>query len=107
MNKFIIFSCLVVAISSLCSNATATNWTDCYNKTLEDVEKTGYVDSCCYFLLQEKDNSTIYQLCAPFQKAKVNELVKVGKKTYKTYSIDCSSNWISYSLFLIALIFMI
>ena len=105
MNKFIIFSCLVVAISSLCVTLNATNWKDCYNKTLDEAEKTVGVDTCC-FISYEYENIT-YKICAAFEKAKVNELVKVGKKSYKTFSIDCSSNWISYSLFLIALIFMI
>ena len=105
MNKFIIFSCLIVVITSLCTRLNAKNWTDCYNKTLDEAEKTGGVDTCCFFSYES--NNITYQLCAPFEKAKVNELVKAGKKVTKTYSIDCSSNLISYSLFLIALIFMI
>ena len=105
MNKFIIFSCLIVVITSLCANIQATNWTDCKNKTLDDIEKTTGADSCCFFYYEQ--NNDTYQACVPFVKVQVKELVKEGKKVYKTFSIDCSSNLISYSLFLIALIFMI
>ncbi len=104
MNKFIIFSCLIVVITSLCANIQATNWRDCRNKTLDDTEKNN-ADTCCFFYYEQ--NNDTYQACVPFEKAKVKELVKEGKKVYKTFSIDCSSNLISYSLFLIALIFMI
>ena len=104
MNKLIIFSCLVVAISSLCTTLNATKWTDCKNKTLGEEERIG--DSCCFVLYQENNKNTTYQYCSPFKKADVAEIVKQGKKSYNSFSIDCSSNWISYSLFLIVFIFM-
>ncbi len=104
MNKFIIFSCLVVAISSLCVTLNATNWKDCRNRTLDDSEKAN-ADSCCFFSYEQ--NNVTVKACIGIEKVKVAEIVKAGKKSCETYSIDCSSNWISYSLFLIALIFMI
>ena len=104
MNKFIIFSCLFVLITSTCGSIGAKNWKDCKNKTLDDSEKTGGEDSCCFL---SYENNTKIEVCAAVSKDGVAELVKKYQKQFKTYSIDCSSNWISYSLFLIALIFMI
>ena len=104
MNKFIIFSCLFVVITSTCASIGAKNWRDCTNKTLDKEEMKDGEDSCCFM---SYENNTKIEMCAPVSKARVPELVEKNKKTYKTYSIDCSSNWISYSLFLIALIFMI
>ena len=100
MNKLILFACLFVAITSQCSMLNATKVDDC-KKNLTDTEKEGGKDTCCFFV---NKNASI---CAPFEKAKVLETVKAGKKTDDKYSIDCASNWLSLSLYLVALIFMI
>ena len=105
MNKFIIFSCLIVVITSTCFSSNATNSSYCKMRTLDVSERNNSnADSCCFYLFE---TNTTYQYCSPVAKARVVEIVRVSKKNFKTFSIDCSSNWISYSLFLIALIFMI
>ena len=101
MNKLILFACLFAAITSLCVNGTATKVDECKGKELDQSEKTGGVDTCCFFV------NKVGKGCAAFEKAKVLELVKAGKKTDDSYSIDCASNWLSLSLYLVALIFMI
>ena len=82
MNKFIIFSCLIVVITSLCASTTATNVNDCSSKTIDEVEKVDGIDSCCYYLY-ETENSKV-QGCITTKKANVSNIVKEGKKSHKT-----------------------
>ena len=107
MNKFIIFCCLFVAISSLCSeilyNDTMSYY--CKNKTLEDTEKKN-ADSCCYVSYKEFSGREM-RLCSPYKKAEVAQIVKNYAKNFSKLTIDCASTWISYRLFLIVLIFII
>ena len=106
MNKFILFISLFIAISSLCASGNATKADDCKNKNLTDDEKKNGEDACCFFNYKEKGGTEL-KLCASFVKQKVLETVKAGRKTYDKYEIDCASNWLSISLYLFALIFMI
>ena len=105
MNKFILFISLFIAISSLCTSGNATKADDCKNDNLTEEEKKGGADVCCFFTLKDKGTET--KTCIPLKKEKVLELVKAGRKTYEKYEIDCASNWLSISLYLFALIFMI
>ena len=107
MNKFILFISLFIAISSLCASGNATKADDCKNENLTDDEKKNGVDACCFFNYKEKGGSTEYKVCMPYVKKNVLETVKAGRKTYDKYEIDCASNWLSISLYLFALIFMI
>ena len=107
MNKFILFISLFIAISSLCASSNATKADDCKNENLADEEKKNGIDACCFFTYKEKGNSTEYKKCGAYVKQKVLEEVKNGRKTYDKYEIDCASNWLSISLYLFALIFMI
>lgn len=107
MNKFILFISLFIAISSLCASGNATKADDCKNENLTDEEKKNGVDACCFFTYKEKGGSTEVKVCMPYVKKNVLETVKAGRKTYDKYEIDCASNWLSISLYLFALIFMI
>ena len=107
MNKFILFISLFIAISSLCVSGNATKADDCKNENLTDEEKKNGVDACCFFTYKEKGNSTEVKGCAPYVKKNVLETVKANRKTHDKYEIDCASNWLSISLYLFALIFMI
>lgn len=105
MNKFILFISLFIAISSLCASGNATKADDCKNDNLtEEEKKVG--DVCCYFTIKPK-GGTETSVCAPYVKKNVLETVKAGRKTNDKYEIDCASNWLSISLYLFALIFMI
>lgn len=106
MNKFILFISLFIAISSLCASGNATKADDCKNENLTDDEKKNGVDVCCFFNYKEKGGTEV-KLCAGYVKKSVLETVKAGRKTYEKYEIDCASNWLSISLYLFALIFMI
>ncbi len=108
MNKLIIFACLFVAITSLCTTVgNVTKADDCKSKTLDESEKSSG-DACCYFTYVKKEgDKTPYHACLVIKKAEVAQNVDAGKKAYEKYSIDCTSNWLSLSLYLVALIFMI
>ena len=107
MNKFIIFCCLFVAISSLCSEVLYNDSMSfyCNNKTLEDLERKN-ADICCYVSYKEF-SGTEMRLCSPYKKAEVAQIVKNYAKNFSKFTIDCASTWISYRLFLIVLIFII
>ena len=100
MNKLILFACLFVAITSQCMMMNATKLDDC-KKNLTEGEKEGGNDACCFAVTNNSKS------CAPFVKKNVPELVKNGTKNDSTFSIDCNSNWISFSFYLVALLFMI
>ena len=106
MNKFVLFLCLFAIISSACVQSDdkleAKNCTSVTNLT-EDEKKLG--DSCC-FVTYKKDDKTV-KACGLYNKKDVPAYVKNNSKNFTKLSIVCSSNWISYSLFLVALIFMI
>ena len=106
MNKLVIFSCLFVAIISLCTQ-TADNVTvkSCNGSALSEGEKLANATACCYTTYKSGDK-TVKQ-CLPYNKSQVPELVKKNPNNLQKLSVDCSSNWVSYSLFLVALIFMI
>ena len=107
MNKFIIFCCLFVAISSLCleilNNDTMSYY--CKNKTLDDSERN-YTDSCCYVSYKDFSGREM-RLCSPYRKADVKQIIRNNAQNFSQFSIDCASTWISYRLFLIILIFII
>jgi len=105
MNKLILFACLFVAITSLCTTVgNVSKAEDCKDKKLEG--ETG--DVCCYFTYVNKTgDKTPYHACLPYKKEDVAKTVDAGKKAYDKYSIDCVSNWLSLSFYLVALIFMI
>ena len=109
MNKVILFACLFIAIHSLCleSGENVKNVTYCKTKTLNaDENKTA--DVCCLYNKTDNGEGKLPEAkCAPYKKADVLKDVKANKSKYKNYSIDCASNWLSFHLFLIALIFMI
>ena len=106
MNKLVIFSCLFVAIISDCTQ-TADNVTvkSCNASALSDAEKKLNTTACCYTTYKSGDK-TVKQ-CLPYNKSQVPDIVKKNPNNVTKLSIDCSSNWVSYSLFLVALIFMI
>ena len=106
MNKLILFACLFVAITSFCANLNATKVDDCKGKELDQAEKTAGADTCCLYTYTNTDKKVVTQ-CLGYEKKKVLETVKAGKKTDDKFSIDCASNWLSLSLYLVALIFMI
>ncbi len=106
MNKLVIFSCLFVAIISDCAK-TADDVTvkSCNGSALSDGEKLANNTACCYTTYKSGDK-TVKQ-CLPYNKSQVPDIVKKNPNNVTKLSIDCSSNWVSYSLFLVALIFMI
>ena len=110
MNKLIIFACLFVAITSLCAAVGNVSKADeCKSRTPDDVEKNNG-DSCCFWnYIPKEGNKTEYKACVYYKKEEVIKLVDAAKKakTYDKFSIDCASNWLSLSLNLVALIFMI
>ena len=81
------------------------NKKDCTDYELTESEKSNG-DSCCFVKAKGTYNgvSVDGSVCQVFTKKDVPDLVKEAKKQdgVKSYSVDCSSNWISYSLFLIA-----
>ena len=106
MQKLVLFFGLFVAITSTCTTPHADNITSkyCIGLALDDNEKK-VGDSCC-FVTHKKDNKES-KTCNVYNKSAVPEYVKNNTKDFPKLSIVCSSNWISYSLFLVALIFMI
>lgn len=106
MNKFILFASLFIVISSLCANSTDIKKVDdCKNNPLSDEEKKS-ANACCFYTIKPK-GGTETSICFPYQKDQVLELVKAGRKQNEKFEIDCASNWLSISLYLFALIFMI
>jgi hypothetical protein len=107
MNKFIIFCCFFVAISSLCteilSNETMSYY--CQNKTLDESERN-IADTCCY-VSYRINSGNLNHLCSPYRKSDVPIYIKNVSRDFKDLKIDCASTWISYRLFLIVLIFII
>ena len=101
MNKLILLFCLFVAITTKCNKVNAEKLDDCKNSTLDDDEKKGGEDKCCLLTT----NNT--KFCQAYVQSKVLDQVKEGKKNDSNFSIDCTSNWISFSLYLVALLFMI
>ena len=89
MNKLILFSCLLVVITSTCTNYEAKSGKDCKNLAFDEGEK-GTGDSCCFFLLEEY-NTTI-QMCTPIFKDRIPEIIKAYKKVNpdRKISIECS-----------------
>ena len=110
MNKVILFACLFVAISSFCGEVVTDKTKTaayCKNKTL-DVTENATANACCLLNYTEKgDGKTPQASCRPYKKDDVLKYVKDNKSNYAKYSIDCASNWLSFQLFLIVLIFMI
>lgn len=106
MNKFILFASLFIVISSLCANSTDIKKVDdCKNNQLSDEEKKS-ADVCCFYTVKPK-GGTETSICFAYKKSQVLELVKNGRKQNEKFEIDCASNWLSISLYLFALIFMI
>ena len=70
---------------------------DCTDYTLGDNDKDEG-DSCCF--VKGKGNGGEAKYCDVFEKDKVPDYVKEVKKQdgVKSYSVDCSSNWLSITL---------
>ena len=107
MNKLIIFACLFVAITSSCVAINVTKADECKSRELDETEKKS-ADACCLLnYITKEGNKTEYKACMYYKRADVPKLVEDSKKAYEKFSIDCASNWLSLSLYLVALIFMI
>jgi hypothetical protein len=74
---------------------------DCTDYTLDDEDKEE-ADSCCFVKAKGsyQGMSGEFKYCELFIKDQVPDLVKKMKKEsgVKSYSIDCSSNWLSITL---------
>ena len=74
---------------------------DCTDYELNAGEKL-VGDSCCYEKGKSKINGVTYEgkACGVYKKDEVPDIVKERKKQdgVKSYSIDCSSNWLSITL---------
>ncbi len=79
---------------------------DCVDYELNALEKLG-ADSCCFVKVKGKsDGKTVEEKwCELFTKEKVLDELKERKKVkgVKSYSIDCSSNWLSITLLFVIL----
>ena len=75
----------------------ASKKSECTDYKLTDDEKEDG-DSCCF--VKGKSNLGDAKYCAVFVKDKVPDHVKEVKKQdgVKSYSVDCSSNWLSITL---------
>ena len=105
MNKLLIFFCIFVFVTSKCYNNTAGNTAKTcktFNVSTSDGESG---DACCF--VSYTNGTTEYKFCQAYKKNDVPQIVKNNTQKVTKLSIDCSSNWISYSLFLVALVFMI
>ena len=80
---------------------TASKKSECTDYQLSDGEKL-VGDSCCFVKAKGKyeGETTEVKVCGVYKKDEVPDLVKEAKKVdgVKSYSIDCSSNWLSITL---------
>ena len=86
---------------------------DCTDYKLTDFEKVDG-DSCCYVVAKFKDSEDEYKRCAVYNKKYItkeyiDELKKLHSDDdyqYESYSIECRSNWISFSFIFAFLVFL-
>ena len=91
---------------------------DCTDYKLTDREKI-YGDSCCYVVSKKKNNEKESKSCEVYNKKYItkeyiDEYIK-GENSYEdmdedekleSYSIECRSNWISFSFIFTFLVFL-
>ena len=79
----------------------ASKKSECTDYELTEGEKL-VGDSCCFVKAKGKYNGQTVEVktCSIFKKDEVPDIVKEAKKEegVKSYSIDCSSNWLSITL---------
>jgi hypothetical protein len=89
---------------------------DCTDYKLTDREKI-YGDSCCYVVSKKKNNEKESKSCEVYNKKYItkeyiDEYIKEKneekEENYKleSYSIECRSNWISFSFIFAFLVFL-
>ena len=89
---------------------------DCTDYKLTDREKI-YGDSCCYVVSKKKNNEKESKSCEVYNKKYItkeyiDEYIKEAneekEENYKleSYSIECRSNWISFSFIFAFLVFL-
>ena len=80
---------------------TASKKSECTDYQLGDDEKDEG-DSCCFVKMKGtyEGMSGEFSMCNVFEKNKVPDIVKEAKKQdgVDSYSVDCSSNWLSITL---------
>ena len=110
MNKFIIFVLLFLVVFcsddefdeyiydgkeyETCSNVTNPSVDACNAVTIPDEDY-----KCCYQSYKEKGETV--DDCIAFKKSKVKDYVKEGKKEEDSFSVDCSSNYLSKALIIL------
>ncbi len=91
---------LFINCRDYCDGA-ASKKSECTDYQLKEIEKANG-DSCCFVKAKYKAGgiSVENKWCDVYKKDDVPDLVKTEKKTYNanSYSIDCSSNWLSITL---------
>ena len=95
------FSMINIVLSdTLCLLREPSSKKDCTDYKLTDAEKGGLdVDSCCYVTYKE-DGENVKE-CRIFKKKEVNkDNVKQAETSWEVtdLSVECHSNWISFSL---------
>ncbi len=98
------FSMINIVLSdTLCELKTPSSKKDCTDYELTDADKQGFdVDSCCYETYKEDGENK--KGCGVYKK---KDVTKDNLKKAETnggitdLSVDCHSNWISFSLFLL------
>ena len=89
---------------------------DCTDYKLTDFEKI-YGDSCCYVVSKYKNSEEEYKGCSVYNKKYItkeyiDEYIKEEnedrEENYKleSYSIECRSNWISFSFIFAFFVFL-
>ena len=91
---------------------------DCTDYKLTDMEKVGG-DSCCYVVYKKKNNEKESKSCGVYNKKYItkeyiDEQIKEANSDedmdeddkLESYSIECRSNWISFSFIFTFLVFL-
>ena len=89
---------------------------DCTDYKLTDMEKVDG-DSCCYVVSKYKNSEEEYKGCSVYNKQYItkeyiDEYIKEENEDmdeddqYESYSIECRSNWISFSFIFTFLVFL-
>ena len=94
-----------------CAMTNPSSKKDCTDYKLKDEEKnsSGYkLDSCCYY--KAKKDGTEITTCIAAKKSGVTSKVIEGIKEeegFSELSIDCNSEWMKFSLFLIGFLVLL
>ena len=105
----LVFSIINVVLSdTLCELKEPSSKKDCTDYELTDADKMGFdVDSCCYETYKAdpgsklKDHVENKKTCGVYKKKDVNkDNVKKAETLWEVtdLSVECHSNWISFSL---------